>query len=53
MVYNDMTKSFGAVCNMDWSKEAADVACRQLGYTDGAAEGKNAYCHILEKIVFI
>ena len=39
MVYNDLSKSWGQVCNAGWDKKDADVICRQVGLV-GASEGE-------------
>ena len=38
-IYNDLTGQWLPVCAQQWTKQDADVVCRQLGFFSGAAAG--------------
>lgn len=39
MIYSDLSRSWSAVCADGWNRLTADVACRSMGYHDGAYHG--------------
>ena len=38
--YDNLHDRWGSICASDWTKDDADVVCRQLGFQDGAAHGQ-------------